>query len=473
MTILGFEIARRPKAAPPPDAQLVPVSGISAAWSGWWPVVRESFTGAWQRNIDLRVDNVTTFFAVFACVTLIASDIGKVRLRLVQKDDDGIWTETKSNAFSPVLRKPNHYQTINQFLEQWITSLLLWGNAYILLERDRRQVVVAMYVLAPSRVQILVSPEGEVFYQLDRDDLSGLTEDGSVTVPASEMIHDRINCLFHPLIGLSPIYASGMAAVQGLKIQGNSAKFFANDSRPGGLLIAPGAISKDTATRLKTDWQTQFGADNYGKIGVLGDGVKYEPLAMPAHDAQLIEQLNWTGETVCSTFHVPKYLVGIGPPPPYANIEPLLQNYYNECLQRLMTSNVETALDLGMGLLEPIDGVQFGTEFDIDDLIWMDTKTRTEAARTTIAAGALSPNEARKKYFGYGPVVGGESPMVQQQYFSLAALAERDAEQPFSKTVPPSPPAPATRGAAETVVDLEALARALDAETFEEFRRVA
>ncbi|WP_416380911.1 hypothetical protein, partial [Klebsiella pneumoniae] len=34
-------------------------------------------------------------------------------------------------------------------------------------------------------------------------------------VPAREVIHDRFNCLFHPLIGLSPIYAAGLAAMQG------------------------------------------------------------------------------------------------------------------------------------------------------------------------------------------------------------------------------------------------------------------
>ncbi|WP_416381322.1 hypothetical protein, partial [Klebsiella pneumoniae] len=38
-------------------------------------------------------------------------------------------------------------------------------------------------------------------------------------VPAREVIHDRFNCLFHPLIGLSPIYAAGLAAMQGHHIQ--------------------------------------------------------------------------------------------------------------------------------------------------------------------------------------------------------------------------------------------------------------
>jgi phage portal protein BeeE len=77
---------------------------------GWWSIIREPFVGAWQRNIEWRVENLLTYSAVFACVTLIANDISKLRLRLVRQDADGIWQETESAAFSPVLRRPNRYQ---------------------------------------------------------------------------------------------------------------------------------------------------------------------------------------------------------------------------------------------------------------------------------------------------------------------------------------------------------------------------
>jgi phage portal protein BeeE len=31
-----------------------------------------------------------------------------------------------------------------------------------------------------------------------------------VIVPAREIIHDRFNCLFHPLVGISPLYAAAL-----------------------------------------------------------------------------------------------------------------------------------------------------------------------------------------------------------------------------------------------------------------------
>ena len=49
----------------------------------------------------------------------------------------------------------------------------------------------------------------------------------------------------------------------------------------------------------------------------------------------------------------------------------------------------------------------------------------------------MSPNEARASE-NMLPVVGGESPMIQQQNYSLAALAKRDArEDPFASAPQP------------------------------------
>jgi HK97 family phage portal protein len=425
LDLFGVTITRRTK-----TPTLSPLSGRG----GWWSIVREPFLGAWQSNQEIRLDSVLVYSAVFACTTLIAGDIGKLCLRLVRKDSDGIWTETDSAAFSPVLRKPNRYQVIQKFIEQWIVSKLIHGNAYILKERDNRGVVVALYVLDPTRVTVLVAPDGSVYYDLRRDDLSGLATD-QVTVPASEIIHDPMVALYHPLLGVSPIYACGIAAMQGLAIQNNSQKFFGNSSMPGGVLSAPGSITQPVADRIKADWESRFGGDNIGKVAVLGDGLKYEAMSVNAVDAQLIEQLKWTGETVCTCYHVPAYMAGIGPPPPYANVEPLMQQYYSQCLQALIVS-LEAHLDFGIGL-GPSFQNDFGTEFDITDLIWMDSATKTKAADTSIRSG-MSPNEVRRRYYGLGPVDGGETPYLQEQNWPLPLLAARELP-----TRPPTSPTPA------------------------------
>ena len=430
------------KAAPPTARPLSPLSG---RWGGW-PIVREPFTGAWQHNAEIVAPGTAlAYSAVFACVTLIASDIAKLGLRLMQVDADGIWTETTANAFSPVLRKPNRYQNRIKFVEHWLTSKLIHGNTYVLKQRDARGVVIAMYVIDPTKVTPLVAASGDVYYQLTRDDLSGLTTDQTVTVPASEIIHDRMVALYHPLIGVSPIYACGIAALQGLAIQANSQQFFSNGSNPGGVLTAPGAIADETAKRLKEYWDTNFTGANVGKVAVLGDGLKYEKMAVNADDAQLIEQLKWTADTVCSCFHIQPYMISVGPPPPYANVEPLNIQYYSQCLQSLI-ENLELCLDEGLELPKP-----YGTEFDLNDLVRMDSAAKTQSASTAISSG-MTINEARKRYFDLGPVDGGGTPYLQQQMWPLSQLASRTTPNPAFPTTPtPAPALPAADDGADAM----------------------
>lgn len=421
MQIFGFNITRT-KAAPP-----VPVYENRG---GWYRIL-ESFTGAWQHNVVVDQNTVLSYHAVYACMTLIAADIAKLRVKLVEQDKDGIWSEVTSPAYSPVLRKPNRYQTRIQFWESYILSKLTRGNTYVLKERDSRKVVIRLYVLDPNKVKPMVADDGSVFYQLSADNMAGgeLTED--VLVPASEIIHDRFNCLFHPLIGTSPIFAAGVAATQGINIQNNSATFFGNASRPSGVLTAPGSISDETAERLKTAWETKFTGQNSGKVAVLGDGLTYEKMTMTAEESQLIDQLKWTAEVVCSVFHVPPYKIGVGTMPTYNNIQSLNVEYYSQCLQSLIEA-AELCMDegLGIGAGVTVDGSKtYGTEFDVDNLLRMDSVTQMEMLDK--GKNYLTPDEGRRK-IDLKPTPGGNVVYRQQQDYSLAALAKRDAqEDPF------------------------------------------
>lgn len=416
----------------------------SRAGGAWWPTIREPFSGAWQRNQEWTADTVLAYHAVYACVTLIASDIGKLRPKLVIADENDIWSETTSPAFSPVLRKPNRYQNHIQYKEWYITSKLLRGNSYVLKQRDRRGVVIALFPLDPCRVTVLVSPDGSIFYRLSADNLSGLDE-GSVEVPASEVIHDRMNCLFHPLCGVSPLFAAGLAATEGLRIQNNAATFFANNSQPGGILTAPGAISDSTAQRLKQYWEENFTGENSGNIAVVGDGLKFEAMRANAVDSQMIEQLRWTAEVVCSCFRVPTHKVGVGPTPSANNVEALDQQYYSQCLQVLI-EEFELCHDEGLGLDVAIEGKRLGVELDLDGLLRMDTQTMVGTLAEGVNRGLLTPNEARKK-LNAKPLIGGDTIYLQQQQFSIEALHERDQDEPFAK--PPAGAAGSPASASE------------------------
>ena len=403
-------------------------------YRGWSNIfIHEPYAGAWQRNDELTRESILAYHAVFACMTLIATDISKLRVKLVERDANGIWTETENPAYSPVLRKPNDFQTRNQFWEAWLLSKLQKGNTYVLKGRDQRGVVNRLWVLDPCRVKPLVADDGSVFYQLNRDDLSKTDEN---TVPAREIIHDRMNCLFHPLCGISPLFAAVFPATQGLRIQSGSTSFFGNAATPGGILTAPGHIDTANAERIKAAFEEKFGGENRGRIAVLGDGLKFERMTMTAEESQLIEQSKFDAELVCSTFHVPPYKIGLGPLPSYNNVQALNVEYYSQALQGHIEA-AEVLLDEGLDT-----GTDLGTEFDLEGLLRMDSVAQADLV-TKLAGGATwTPNEGRAA-FGKRPIAGGDTVYKQYQDHSLAALAERDeGDDPFGTADTAAAPAP-------------------------------
>lgn len=421
-----------------------------SAWTTIWQAGWETITGGFQMN-QRPPDNrtVLAFSAVYACISLIAGDVSKLRQRLMKRQSNGIWQEVEfedvhGNALADdylrVLRKPNEFQTRVQFLSNWIASKLIYGNAYILKERTGAT-VTAEYVLDPCNVTPLVTDDGRVFYQLQSDYLARVDE--KLIVPASEIIHDRMVTFWHPLVGVSPIFACGRAAMQGLAIQGNSESFFRNMSMPSVVLMAPGKIADETAERVTKKWQEGFSGERMGRVAMLGDGLDVKQLTIPAADAQLIETLGWTVADVARCFHVPPYKLGLQTNVTFSNAGQLNQDYYSQCLQVLIEA-LEVLTDEGLEL-DP----QYRTEFDLDDLLRMDPLGQAEANQKAISSGVLAPNEGRKAR-NLPPVAGGDTPYLQEQNASLEALSKRDAmagkpPQPTTTDTPPPslpPPAP-------------------------------
>jgi HK97 family phage portal protein len=421
----------------------------------WSSIIREPFTQAWQRNQELRPDSVLAHPTVYRCVNLISSDIAKMRFKLVElKHLPELWVETESTAFSPVLRRPNHYQTPAQFRKWWAMSRLIHGNTYVLKERDGREVVRRMHILDPNRVTVAVAPDGDVVYRVSEDNLAGVTaDDAAFAIPADEIIHDRIP-LFHPLVGVSPLFAAGGPAHVGLTVQRNSGDYFDSENSPPGVLSGPAVINEETAKMLVERWH----ARRKGQIAALGSGLEYKPMHNTAEQSQTIEHLKWTAESVAAAFGVPAFMVGAGPVPALNNSEVLTRQYYTTCLHDHV-HDMESALDEGLGLEENIEGRRLGVELNVAALMQMDTATQYSTLAEGVRGGFLAPNEARA-VVDLKPLTGGDTVYLQHQDYPIEALYDRTLNE-SPAALPPAqqaPPAPGedvedeTRGWADALI---------------------
>lgn len=417
-----FEFSRAPKQK---AMQAIPQRG------GWWRII-EPFTGAWQRNMSEDHGTLVTYPTLYACIMRIATDMGILPFQLKARDGNGIWNITSSAAYDPVLRKPNDYQTAQQFREAWALSKLIQGNTYALKRRDARGVVVALYILDPTRVLPMVSETGQVFYKLQHDRLNRLSESLSemdLTIPASEIIHDRCITMHHWLIGVPPLCAAYWPALKNLKILKSSADFFGNNAQPGGILTAPAGMNEDDATRIKAYWDSANTDGNAGKVAVIGADLKFTSFAMKGADSQLIEQMRYSDEQICQPFGIPPFKVGIGSIPAGLGVDAINLLYFENALQTHIEA-MENLLDEGLKLPPDI-----GLWMDLEPLLRMDVSRQAEVVTKLIGGKALTPDEGRKK-LGYGPTGGGDTLWGQHQDYPLGTLAERNDLNPAPQPTP-------------------------------------
>lgn len=437
MNVLGFNISRKPK-APPAGS----IGAVAVGVPGQGGFIREPYTGAWSQVQSLTTrDGLMAASVPYACTDLISSDIAKLRIKYV-KLSEGVWLEAPAPRYVSLIKQPNAYQTRDQFIKAWVVSKLSWGNAYIMLTRNAIGAVVSMDVLNPKYVVPLVAPDQSVYYQITMSPLQ-VAPLQSTVVPARDIIHDRGLCPWHPLVGMSPLAACAAAVLMSTSITNNSSSFFANQARPSGILTTPHNIPQDKADRIKDQWATKFNGTNAGSIAIMGDDLKYQPMTMASTDAQLIEQLQFSVEDICRTYHVPPHKVGADKMRTTAPTNAVYESqYYSDCLQSHL-EGIECLLELGLGLP---DGT--GLRFDLTQLMRMDESTMIANNAVSVGAGIMTPNEARAMQ-GLTSKEGGDSPMIQQQNYSLAALAKRDAAAPPPVTAQPTatPTAPADTAA--------------------------
>jgi HK97 family phage portal protein len=428
MKIFGLEIRRAEKAI-----HLVPTDR-----GGGWRRILEPFPGAWQMNVSETRTDLLCYPTLYACLNRISSDIGKLPFELKQRDANGIWTVVTNTAYSPVLRKPNTYQTAQQFREAWSLSKLQHGNTYVLKGRDERGVVNRLYVLDPCMVQPLVSDSGDVFYQLNYSSAENLLPQRypgeQLIVPAREIIHDRWNCYHHQLIGVPPLCAAYWPALKNLKILRSSAEFFANNSQPGGILTAPAGMSDTDAQAVKDYWNTAYGGNNAGKVAVIGADMKFTAFAMKSADSQLVEQMRYSDEQICQPFGIKPYKIGIVMPPGGWKSDDVNVEYHGDALSQHIDA-MENLLDEGLAIERPL-----GVELDLEPLWRMDEGKQADVQTKLVQGMIRKPNEARSK-FNDSPTDGGDTLWGQHQDYPLGMLAHRTDLNP-APTPEPVPPAP-------------------------------
>jgi HK97 family phage portal protein len=345
-----------------------------------------------------------------------------------------------------ILKAPNDYQSISDFLMNIVRMLLDDGNAYALVIRNNRFEPVELHMMNSRQSGPQLAVTGEVFYHMSGNPIVDARYGVGLIVPARDVLHIRLQTPRHPLLGESPLGAAALQMAAGNAALLQQVRFFLNQSRPSFVLSTDQVLTKEQVDFLRASWNEQAKGMNSGGTPILTANLKAQPIGSSAKDSELADLLKLSDQAIANVFRIPLQVLGIGGSP-FATTEAMMQSWRAGGLGFLL-NHIEEAI----GLLFKLGGQPDEyLEFDTSALLRSAFKERVEGWAAGVKGGIFDRNAARQD-FELAPVEYGDEPWVQQQDIPLSVAGEAARNPP----PPPTPPAPAPDPSANDNVATEA-----------------
>jgi HK97 family phage portal protein len=409
---------------------------------GWLSSTAGRYMNWWQLGHSVTGSGTCSAITE-ACIGAYSQTIAMCPGDHWRRDSNGGRSRVSNSPVSRVLRRPNDYQSISDFLLNLTRSLYVDGNAYALAVRDERFDISELHLMSSRACSPQLTEDGEVFYHLGGNDIIDRRFGSGLIVPARDVLHVRLHAPRHPLKGETPIMAAAMDVAASNAILAQQIAFFSNQARPSYMLSTDAVLTRDQSVELRAAWDMQTKGDNAGGTPILTAGLKPVSVATSSRDSQLAETMKMTQESVALVMRVPLQILGIGGTP-YASTEMLMQSWYASGLGFAL-NHIEEAFGLLFGLRGVPDEY---VEFDTRALMRSAHLDRIEALVRGIQGGLFSPDEGRAE-FELPEVPGGhgKEPRLQQQVMPLSWHTQPAAPAPPAAPSPPSSPEDAERDA--------------------------
>jgi len=334
-------------------------------------------------GIDINEKSALKYSPFFCGVRKIAETVASLP-RHVYRDGPMGKKKALDHYLYPILHhQPNSEMTSMQMREAEIFSILLWGNAYSYIQRNMMGEAIALWPLDASRMQVKrPNPKGLLIYEYT------LTNSGeTVNFPPWEILHIA-GPGFNGLMGISVISLARDGIATGMAYEEYSGRFFSNNATPAGFIEVPGIVDKETRANIRKDWYEQYGGVSKSQlIGIIGQGMKFNPLSQPARDSQFLEQRKFGVEEMCRWLNVPPHWIYNLDRATNNNIE---QQSLEVVIYTLRPLCVRIEQQVQMKLIMEPD---ISMEHRLEGLLRGDTETRTAYYSAGRQWGWLSVND--------------------------------------------------------------------------------
>ena len=337
-------------------------------------------------GVDVDEESALKISTVYACVKVISETIASLPLNLLKELTNGDAEKAKQHALYTILKDvPNSEMSSFTFREMLMTNLLLWGNAYALIKRNKNGEITELYPLKSKNMVVerdAVSNNIKYTYTNNR----GITK----TYSPKQIFHIPAFS-FDGIIGVSPITYAREAMGLALATEEFGARFFGNGARPGGVLEHPGVL-KDPE-KLRESWNKVYqGTANSHKVAVLEEGMKYHEIGMSPEDSQFLQTRSFQIAEICRIFRVPPHMVGDLSRSTFSNIEHQSIDFVVHTIRPWL---VRWEQAIARALLNEEERTIYYAKFNVDGLMRGDFVTRMNGYAIARQNGWMSANEIR------------------------------------------------------------------------------
>lgn len=329
----------------------------------------------------VNADTAMQVNAVFSAVSLISDTLATLPVDAFIRSQGARYPLRPRPAW---VTQPNVDTTKEAFYGAAIVSLLLEGNTFIRVFRNRRGEIVNMVVLNPLDVQLMPMGPGRLMFQVTGEEK---------LVPADQMV-------FIPDI-VKPGQMRGISRVEALKenfglakaLENYAARFFGSGTQTSGVIEFAGNLSGEQAKTMQEAFDSRHrGWQRAHKTAILSGGATYKPTNVPNDQAQFLDSRRMAVEDVARAFNVPPHLLGLPGTNTYASVEQNNIAFVTHTL-RPIAQKLEGAFTK---LLSQEVGQEAAfIKFSLDGLLRADITARTQAYSTLLQAGVYSINDIR------------------------------------------------------------------------------
>jgi HK97 family phage portal protein len=363
------------------------------------------------KKASVTEESALQISAVWAAVQLKSSVLGSLSIHFYERAEDGR-VEIPDYPLAELLStKPNQYQTRVEFFETLGLNLYLTGNFYGKITRLGGRITNIMPLMS-SQMEVELLPNGSVVYTY--------TNGVDVNAYAADSIW-HVKLMSNGIKGLSPLAYAKNAISTAILSEEWASNTVGNAGKPSGVLSYDKLLTKEQRGQLKEKFKDLQEGSNE-TLMVLEAGMKYDKVSMSPQEVQLLESRRFQIEDIARFMNVPSVMINdtSGSTVWGSGIEQIITGWYKlgfrPELERLESSIINNLVDLK-------DRRTVSVEFDFEELLRTDFKTRVETGARAVGAGLMTRNEWRKREW-LPVIVGGDDLTVQVNLTPIDELAK-------------------------------------------------